>query len=184
MNSLISNHEPEFIAALDHLRLELLSIRGNRAHPSLVENIKVNSYGSEMRLKELATITIPEPRTITVAPWDKNIIKEIEHALHEASLNVGIANDGVVVRVTLPALTAESRQALLKVLHQKLETSRVQIRQLREKIRESIIKAEKDKTISEDERFKAQDDLEELVKKYIEEINVLGSHKEEEVMTV
>ena len=86
--------------------------------------------------------------------------------------------------MTLPALTAESRQALLKVLHQKLEAGRVQIRQLREKVREQIIKAERDKEISEDDRFKAQEDLEEFVKGYIEQVNTVGQRKEEEILTV
>ena len=137
-----------------------------------------------MRLQEVASITIPEPRMIVVQPWDKTLLKDVERGLQEASLNLGITNDGTVLRLTLPALTAESRQALLKVLHQKLEAGRVQIRQLREKVREQIIKAERDKEISEDDRFKAQEDLEEFVKGYIEQVNTVGQRKEEEILTV
>lgn len=184
MSQFITQYEAAFTAAVEHVRAELQTIRGNRAHPTLVEDLKVKAYGSEMRLQEVASITIPEPRMIVVQPWDKTLLKDVERGLQEASLNLGITNDGTVLRLTLPALTAESRQALLKVLHQKLEAGRVQIRQLREKVREQIIKAERDKEISEDDRFKAQEDLEEFVKGYIEQVNTVGQRKEEEILTV
>lgn len=184
MSPLITQHEAAFAAAIEHVRVELQTIRGNRAHPTLVEDAKVKAYGSEMRLKEIATITVPESRMIVVQPWDKTILKDVERSLQEASLNLGITNDGTVLRLTLPALTAESRQTLLKVLHQKLEAGRVQVRQLREKVREHIMKAEREKEISEDDRFQAQDDLEEFVKDYIEQVNTVGQHKEDEILTV
>ena len=181
---LIDEHKPEFGEAIEHLKTELLSIRSNRATTALVEELKIEAYGSEMRLKELASLTVPEARTIVVQPWDKTVVKDIERGLTKADLNVGIANDGAVIRLNFPPLTAETRQTLLKVLNQKLEVARVQVRQIREKTREQVIKAEKEKSITEDDRFQAQKDLDELVKDYIDQIKVKGERKEEEITTV
>lgn len=184
MMPIVIEHKPEFDKAIEHLKMELASVRSNRATPSLVEDIKVEAYGSEMRLKELASLAVPEPRTIVVQPWDKTIIKEIEKNLIKADLNLGMVNDGSVIRLTLPPLTEETRQALIRVMNQKLEAGRVQIRQIREKVREQIIKAEKEKKITEDDRFQAQKDLDELIKDYTEQINGLGRRKEEEITTI
>src|SRR3989344_5507869 len=163
MMQIIIEHKSEFDRAIEHLKTEFASVRSNRATPSLVEELKIEAYGSEMRLKELASLTVPEARTIVVQPWDKTVIKDIERGLTKADLNVGIANDGAVIRLSFPPLTAETRQTLLKVLSQKLEAARVQVRQIREKTRERVIKAEKEKSITEDDRFQAQKDLDELV---------------------
>ncbi|OGL86893.1 ribosome recycling factor [Candidatus Uhrbacteria bacterium RIFCSPLOWO2_02_FULL_48_12] len=184
MMPIVIEHKPEFDRAIEHLKTELTSVRSNRATPSLVEDLKIETYGSEMRLKELASLAVPEPRTIVVQPWDKTIIKDIEKGLAKADLNLGMANDGSVIRLTLPPLTEETRQALIKVMNQKLEAGRVQIRQIREKVREQIIKAEKEKKITEDDRFQAQKDLDELIKDYTEQISNLGRRKEEEITTV
>jgi ribosome recycling factor len=184
MMPIITEHKPEFERAIEHLKTELTSIRGNRASPSLVEDVKIEVYDTEMRLKELASITVPEPRSIVVQPWDKTVIKDIERSLTKAELGVGVVNDGTVLRLALSPLTTESRQALLKSMHQKLEVGRVQIRQIREKAREQIIKAEREKDITEDDRFKAQADLDELVGEYIEEINTIGERKEAEITTI
>lgn len=181
---IINEHRPEFEQAVTHLKTELSSIRSNRATPALVEEIKIDAYGAEMRLKELASLTVPEPRTIVVQPWDQNVLKDIEKSLTKADLNMGIVNDGSVIRLNLPPLTAETRQALLKVLSQKLEVGKVQTRQIREKVRENIIRAEKDKVITEDDRFQAQKDLDELVKGYIDQISDIGRRKEEEITTI
>src|SRR5262249_19693165 len=117
-------------------------------------------------------------------PWDKSVIKDIERSLTKANLNMGIQNDGVVLRLTLPPLTEESRQQMIKLLNQKLEAGRVNLRQVRERVREEIVKAERAKEITEDDRFKAQDELEDVVKKHLEEIKELGEAKEEELTTV
>jgi ribosome recycling factor len=184
MSPLVTEHRLAFDKALEHLKLELQTIRSNRAHPSLVEDVKVAAYGSTSRLKELATITVPDPRTIQVQPWDKTILKDIERSLQEANLGLSVLNDGAVLRLTLPPLTSESRQALLKVLQQKLEAGRVQVRQIRERVREHIVKAERQKEIGEDDRYRAQEDLDEVAREYVEQVNALGSRKEEEITTV
>ena len=184
MLPMITKFLPEFDAAIEHLRSELNSIRGSRAHPSIVEDVKIEAYDSEMRVKELGSITVPEPRNIVIQPWDKTVLKDLERGLNKADLNVGIQNDGSVIRLSFPPLTQETRQAIIKVLGQKLETGRVQIRHIREKIREDIISAEKKKEISEDDRYKAQEDLDELVQKYQDQIHDLGTKKEAEISAV
>ncbi len=184
MSPIITQHEEEFKSALEHVSNELNGIRGNRAHPSLVEDLKVEVYGSEMRVKEIASITIPEPRVIVIQPWDKTVLKDVERGVVKANLNVGVQNDGAVVRVTFPTLTEESRNQILKVLGQKLEAGKVQVRQIREKVREAIVKAERDKDITEDDRYKAQEDLDQYVGELLERIKDMGERKEQEVMTV
>jgi ribosome recycling factor len=184
MSPLLIKHQEEFAAAIEHLKIELNSIRGNRASPSLVEDIKITAYGSEMRLKELASLSLPEPRIIVVQPWDKTVLKDIERGLNLADLNVGIQNDGTVLRLSFPPLTEETRQAIIKVLGQKLEAGRIQLRQIREKIREEIVKQEQAKEITEDDRYKAQEDLDELISKWQAQVKELGDKKEQEILTV
>ncbi|MFA5954617.1 MAG: ribosome recycling factor [Patescibacteria group bacterium] len=184
MHQLITVSETDFENAIEHLQQELQTIRGNRAHPSLVENIKVSAYGSEMRLQELASVSVPEPRTIQVQPWDKGLLKDIERALGQAELNVSITNDGQLLHLTLPSLTQETRNSLLKVLGQKLEQGRVQVRQAREKTREAINKAEKAKEITEDDRFQAQKELDEFTRSYLDKIDGIGERKEKEITTI
>lgn len=184
MHTIIELHKEEFDNAIKHLQTELQQIRGNRAHPSMIENIKVEVYGSAMTLKELGSITVPEQRQLVFQSWDKNVLKDVERALLSGNLNAGIANDGEVIRLTLPALTNETRQQLLKILGQKLEQAKVQIRRIREDVRSKLTNAEKAKELSEDEKFAAQEDLEELVKKYIDEVASLGDAKEQEITTV
>lgn len=184
MHKIIQSQTEDFTKAIEHLKHELQQIRGNRAHPSMIEDIKVDMYGSPMTLKELGSITVPEQRQLVFQAWDKNVLKEVERVLLASNLNAGVANDGEVVRITLPALTNETRQQLLKVLGQKLEQARVQIRQVREDIRTALTNAEKSKEISEDEKFTAEKDVEDVVKDYTTQIKELGDSKEEEITTV
>jgi len=184
MHALISKQQEDLEHAIEYLQQDLQTIRGNRAHPSLVEGIKVLAYGSEMRLQELASVSVPEPRTIQVQPWDKGLLKDIERTLNQADLNVGIKNDGQLLHLTLPSLTQETRMNLLKVLGQKLEQGRVQVRQVRERIKESIQRAEKAKEITEDDRFDAIKELDELTRQYLGKIEDIGNRKEKEINTI
>lgn len=184
MSAIIESHNEEFLSAIEHLKSELQSIRSNRATPTLVEHLKVEAYGAQMKLLEVASITVPEPRTIAVQPWDATLLKDIERALNEANLNMGIGNDGTVIRLTLAPLTTETRQALVKVLNQKLETARIQLRQIREKARAGVVAAERSKDLTEDDRYAAEEELDSVVKKFTDQINELGERKEAEIMTV
>ncbi|MFA7286249.1 MAG: ribosome-recycling factor [Patescibacteria group bacterium] len=184
MQPIVTDSRKEFESAVEHMGSELQAIRGNRAHPSIVENIKVVAYGSEVRLKEMATITVPDARTLQVQPWDKSVLKDMERALQQAELGMGIKNDGLGILLSLPSLTAETRAQLVKVLGQKLETGRVQVRQVRERVREAVAKAEREKELTEDDRFAANKDIDELTKEYLAQIEAMAERKTTEINTI
>jgi ribosome recycling factor len=177
----LSQYEPQFDKAIHHLKQDIASIRSNRATPALLENIQANVYGSKMPLIQLASIQAPEPKSLTIEPWDRNIIKDVEKAIQTASLGLNIVNEGTFLRVTIPAMTEETRQELIKVLSEKLEQARQAVRGIRDGIKEEIIKTEKAKQITEDEKYKLVEDLDEMTRKYNEEIKQVGEKKENEI---
>jgi len=177
-------HEPGFTKVVDHLERELITIRTGRAKPSIIEDLVVDTYGSRMQLRELANITAPEPNMLVVKPWDQNIIKDIEKALVQSKLGLNPSLDGEVIRINLPSLTEERRNQMIKILHDKLEQSRITIRTQRDKIREEIQGLEKEHEISEDQKFRYLGDLDEKTKEYIIKIDSLGNTKESEIKIV
>jgi ribosome recycling factor len=181
---LVNQHEPEFAKAVEHLKNELATLRTGRASASLVENLMVEAYGAMSPLLTMAQITVPEPRLITIQPYDKSLLKEIEKAIHASSLGINPVNDGNLIRLAIPAMTEERRKELAKVVSQMSEKTRVAIRNVREEIVKELQKLEKDSKISEDEKISAKDDLQKLVDKYNEEVKKLVETKEKEVMTI
>jgi len=177
-------YKEDFEKVIDHLKNDITSLRTGRATPALVEDITVEAYGSKQALKTLATINVQDAKTLAIDPWDKSLIQAIDNALRNSQLGINPVNDGRLIRLPLPDLTQERRQELIKVLHQKLETARISIRKVREEIRDSINKKEKNKEISEDEKYKLQDELEKWVKDYNEKIKVIGEEKEKEINTI
>ncbi|MBI4252784.1 ribosome recycling factor [Candidatus Uhrbacteria bacterium] len=177
-------YKEEFEKAITHLQEELNGIRTGRAHISVVENISVDCYGAMTPLKGLASISIPDARTILVTPWDTSIIKEIEKALAASTLGAHPVNEGTSIRIVLPQLTEENRIALAKVVGQKQEHAKVSLRLVRDKIREEIQKGEKNKEITEDDRFVLQKDLDEMTKTYTARADALAGEKEQEVMSI
>lgn len=184
MHTLLEPHKVSFTSAIDHCKSELASVRTGRAHASMVSDITVMAYGAAQPLKALASITVSDPRTITIEPWDKSIIADIERGIREANLGVNPVNDGRVVRVPMPQMTEEARREMTKLLGHKLEQARISIRQLRDEAREKIQAAEKNKELNEDERYRLQDQLDEMVKEYNEQIKTMGDEKEKEIMTI
>jgi ribosome recycling factor len=134
-----------------------------------------------MPLTQLASIQAPEPKMLTVEPWDKNVIKDVEKAIQAASLGLSIVNEGTFLRVTIPPMTEESRKELVKVLSDKLENARQAIRGVRDKVKEEITSAEKNKEISEDDKYKLIEDLDELTRKYNDQVKEVGDKKEQEI---
>ena len=177
----INQYKPLFGKAIEYLKTDLGSIRTNRATPTLLENLQVEVYGSKMSLNQLASIQAPEPKMLTVEPWDKNVIKDVEKSIQSASLGLNIANEGTFLRILIPPMTEETRQELVKVLNNKLEDARQQIRGIRDNIKEEIIKAERSKEISEDEKFKLVEDLNEMTREFNDEVKRVGENKEEEI---
>ena len=184
MDSLIDNHKLSFDKALEGLKDDLATLRIGRANPMIVENILVDSYGVKTPLKQISSITVPEARTILVQPWDKNLSKEIEKAIIAANIGINPVNEGSQIRLTVPALTEESRKELTKAAGEKIEKTRIFIRQIRDKAKDDIVKAEKGKNITEDDKYDLVKKLDELVKDYNNQIKSIGETKEQEIMTL
>ena len=179
-----SDHEDRMKKALDVLRKEYGSLRAGRATPALLDKITVDYYGTPTPVNQVANISVPEPRMIVLQPWEKSMFNPIEKALLKSDLGLTPSSDGSVIRLTIPQLTKERRAELVKVVHKKAEESRVAVRNLRRDANDAIKKLEKEKTISEDETKKAQDDIQKLTDKYIKEIDAVMTSKEKEVMEV
>lgn len=173
--------EEKMKKTVDVTRREMTTARTSRASASLVDGIKVNYYGTPTFLKQLATISTPEPRLIVIHPWDKNAIVEVEKAILKSDLGITPNNDGKVIRLTIPQLTTERRQELIKIVKRITEDGRVSVRSIRHHAIEKVKPMEDSKEISEDERFKAQSDIQKLTDNYIKEINTLLSNKEKEI---
>lgn len=175
---------PKFIKVIDHLKNELAGIRSGRATPALVEHIKVEAYGTMTPLIELASITAPEPRLLVVSPWDKSIIKEIEKALQAANLGVQPIIDGAIIRMNFPSLTEERRRELTKLVNNKIEEAKVAIRNVREETMKHMKDQKTSGSITEDDFFTIQKELQKLVDDNNESIKQTGIDKDKEIMTI
>lgn len=169
---------------LGHLKAELQSIRTGRATPSLVDRITVEAYGTRTPINQLANISCPDAKTITIEPWDKNISKNLEKAVNESNLGISPTNEGNLIRLTIPPLTEEDRRKFAKLVDQQIEEARIAIRSLREDNLKSIKNKEKSKDISEDQSFQQQKKLQEIVDHINQEIQEIGDKKKEEIMTI
>ncbi|MBI2095901.1 MAG: ribosome recycling factor [Candidatus Omnitrophica bacterium] len=166
---------------LDALGHQLASVRTGRANAGMVENIRVDYYGTATPIRQLANITIPEPRLIVIGPWDASALKAVEKALNESDLGIAPVIDGKQIRLAVPALTRERREELVKIVHKVAEESRVSIRSVRRDANDRVKQLEKDKTITEDERTKTMDAIQKLTDKYIQMIDQAQSSKEKEL---
>jgi len=161
---------------------EIRKIHTGRAIPALVEDIQVDYYGSKAPIKQVASINIPEPRMIVIAPWNKDDLVSIQKAITESDLKVNPQNDGEVVRIILPALTEERRLEMTKIIGKEKEESRVVVRKTREDAWENAQNLCKQGTLSEDDKFRLKDKLQEIVDKINRELDDLAKAKEEEIM--
>ncbi len=175
---------PEFEAVLEHFGEELAGIRTGRAKPSLVENLVAEVYGSRMQIRELSSISAPEPNMLIVRPWDQNVIKDVEKAIASSSLGLNPSIDGDVIRIKLPDLTQERREQLIKVLREKLEQSRISLRHWRDKIREEVQEEAKKGEMPEDEKFRGLEELDQKTKEYNLKLEAMSEEKEEEIRGV
>jgi len=184
MDQIIESKKSEFDKALGVLEEDLKTLRVGRANPVMVENILVEAYGAKTPLKQMASISVPESRTILIQPWDKTIIKEVEKSIIAANIGISPTNEGSQIRLTIPPLTEESRKELTKSVGEKAEKIRISIRQIRDKVKDEINKKEKDNEITEDDKYDLQKKLDELVREYNDRIKVLADNKEKEIMTI
>ena len=180
----LKDAEEKMRKALELLGKEFATIHGGRASLALLEPVKVECYGSTTPLKQLASLSTPDPRLIVIQPWDPNLLRAIERAILTAGLGVTPTIDKKVVRVPIPPLSSERREELVKVVHRQTEASRVAIRNIRHAAKEAIEKLFKDKAIAEDDKFKALDDLEKLTHRAIGQVDALLKTKETEIRAV
>lgn len=184
MEPILEMHKKEFDKSLEILNNDLATMRVGRANPMIVENLLIEAYGSKTPLKQLASISVPEARTILIQPWDKTVSKDIEKGIIVANIGINPVNEGSQIRLTIPPLTEESRKELTKAVGEKMEKSRIAIRQTRDKVRDEISQQEKNKDITEDDKYNLQKQLDEMVKDYNEKIKLAGDKKEKEIMTI
>ncbi len=168
--------------AVAHLQEEFAGVRAGRATPGLVEKLKVDYYGSEVPLQQLAGFSVPEPRVLVVSPYDKGSIKAIEKAIQASDLGINPSNDGQVIRLSFPQLTADRRKELVKVVKHRAEEGRVAVRNIRRQSRHDLEAFEKDGEISKDELDRAEKELEKLTHEVIAEMDQLLGHKERELL--
>ena len=184
MNEYITTKEGEFIKAIDFFKKEIASIRTGRANPNILEGIQVDAYGAKTPINGVASVNVEDGQSISISPWDKNVIKEIEKALVDADLGVSVTNEGDKIRLVMPKMTEENRIGLVKKLNEKQESARIAIRQTREEIKNSIEQAEKDKEISEDDKFRFIKELDEETGKQNDALKEIRDKKEAEIMTI
>lgn len=180
----IRDSEDKMKKSLDIVHQHFASIRSGRATAGMVENIRVDYYGTSTPLRQVANITIPEPKMLLIHPWDVNALKPIEKAIADSDLGIPPVIDGNKIRLVVPALTRERREELVKIIHKLAEEGRVSMRSIRREANERIKALEKDKTATEDESFKAQAEVQKLTDRYIQLIDQAQSGKEKELTTV
>ncbi len=176
--------EERMKGAITALSNDLATVRTGRASPALVERLDVEYYGTATPLQQLATISAPEPRLLTIKPFDPSSLKEIERAILASELGLTPNNDGKLIRLSIPALTEERRKQLTKVVHHRLEEARVAVRNIRRSIHDDLREFEKEKLISEDDLERGEHDLQKLTDKYVEKVDELGRRKEAEIMEI
>ena len=166
------------------LEKDLATIRTGRASPALVENLSVDYYGTLTPLIQLATIASPEPQLITIRPFDPNSLSDIERAIQVSDLGLTPANDGKIIRLTIPPLNEERRVELAKQVHKRLEESKVAVRNVRRDALEALRALENDKSVGEDDFHRGKDDLQKITDEFVEQIDEVGNRKEQEIMEV
>jgi ribosome recycling factor len=176
--------EQKMQKSIDVLKADLAKVRTGRAHTGLLDHVMVEYYGSMVPINQVANVTLADARTIGVQAWEKPMLAKIEKAIRESDLGLNPANMGEMLRVPMPALTEERRRDLTKVVRHEGETAKVAVRNLRRDANQQLKDAVKDKTISEDDERRAQDDVQKLTDKYIGEVDKLLAQKEQELMQI
>jgi ribosome recycling factor len=184
IKDILIDAETRMRGAIAVLHDDLAAIRTGRASPALVERLQVEYFGSPTPLQQLASISVPEPRSLMIKPFDATTLKAIEKAIQISDLGLNPNNDGKVIHLNLPPLTEDRRRDLVKHMNQRLEESRIAVRNIRRDVHNDMREFEKEKLVSEDELKRGEVDLQKLTDKYIEEIAEQGKAKEQEIMEV
>jgi ribosome recycling factor len=184
INEISKDAEMHMHKAIDALKNELTKVRTGRAHPSMVENVKVDYYGTETPLKNIANVQVSDPRTLSITPWEKTMVKAIEKAIQNANLGMNPICDANLVRIPVPPLTEERRKEFVKVVKNIAEQSRVAVRNVRRDAINDLKELLKEKEISEDDERRAQDNMQKLTDKFIAEVDKIAAAKEADLLAV
>ena len=168
--------------SFDVVQQSLASVRTGRANAGMVEHIRVDYYGTSTPMKQIANVTVPEPRMILIQPWDISVLKSIEKAILDSDLGIPPVIDGKLVRLSVPPLTRERREEMVKIVHKQSEEGHVAVRAIRREANDKIKQLEKEKKITEDDSFKTQDEIQKLTDKYIQLIDQSKTTKEKELL--
>ncbi len=184
MDPVLTQPSEKIENSLHHFKMDIAGIRVGRANPALLDNVTVEAYGSRMKLSEVGNISAPQPSLLTISVWDASILQNVIKGIQEANLGLNPSNEGTLIRLPIPQLTAERREEFIKILHTKMEEVKVVIRGVRQDFRNEWKKASDDGIIGEDEFFRREKLLQELIDKKIEEVETIGKSKTGELTTI
>ncbi|GED29047.1 MULTISPECIES: ribosome recycling factor [Brevibacillus] len=182
--SVIKDMEDRMNKAISNLKRDLSTLRAGRANPAMLDRVMVDYYGTPTPISQLANVSVPEPRMLTIQPWDKTALKEIDRALQQSDLGISPSNDGVIIRLIIPPLTEERRKDLVKLAGKSGEETKVAIRNIRRDANDEIKKLEKAATISEDESRRHQETVQKTTDKFIAEVDKVVKDKEKDILEV
>lgn len=184
INETLADAEGRMTKSIDALHRDLNTIRTGRASPALLDRISVEYYGTPTPLNQMANISVPEARLLVIQPWDKGVIPDIERAIQKSDIGITPSSDGIVIRLAIPQLTEERRKLLVKQVHGQVEDAKVAIRNVRRDSMSDVRDLMNEKMISEDDERRAEQRLDDLTKKFVEEADKVGKTKEHEVLEV
>jgi ribosome recycling factor len=170
--------------AVEALRHDLAKVRTGRASVTILDDVRIDYYGTPTPLNQVATLAVPEPRMITIQPWERKLIPEIEKAIHKSGLGLNPSSDGVLIRLAFPALTEERRKEMVKVVKKMGEEGKIAIRNARRDANEAVKKLLKDKAVSEDDEKRGEKEIQELTDDYIARIDKVVADKEKELLEI
>ena len=176
--------EQKMTRSIETLKTDLAKVRTGRAHTGLLDHIHVDYYGTSMPLNQVANVTLADPRTLGVTPWEKKMIPVVEKAIRDSDLGLNPATSGDMIRVPMPALTEERRKELIKVVHKEAEAAKIAVRNVRRDANDHLKKLLKDKQCSEDEERRAHDDLQKLTDRFVADVDRLLAQKESDLMAI
>lgn len=184
MNEYIQKHEPSLSEAVSFFSKDIASIRTGRANPAVFDSVLVESYGTKVPLSQVGNISVIDAHCMTITPWDKSLLKDIEKGIVNADLNLNPVNEGDKIRITIPQPTEEDRKNRVKKLNEKLEHAKIKIRAIRDDIKTDIEKAQLNKDISEDDKIRYLKEMEEEIKNILSNLQDIRANKEKEIMTI
>lgn len=184
MSTVMKTAEARMRKSIESFKTEIAKLRTGRANPSILDHVRVDYYGSEMPLNQVANITTTDARTLTITPWEKSMIQPIEKAIMNSGLGLNPATQGMLIRVPMPALNEERRKELIKVLGAEAESARVSIRNVRRDANTELKESLKNKEITEDEERKQGDEVQKLTNKFVAEVDQITKAKETDLMSI